>query len=142
MNRTDSPPLPNQKYVQSQLHNYSVLNSIDYEQQPENAILPRRASVSKLDPREAKSIIYQLNEYKKKKSVEQSLKDMEDTLIRDTIRDKKLAVTIQSAEPNNTSTFTPPTSSMINVKTSQISLQSQDPYKELLLEVYLRKKMI
>jgi len=132
MNRTISSPLPNSNYK----NQYFVQNSVDFDQQPENAILPRKLSVNndKLDPRETKSILDQLNDYKKKKSVEQSLKDMEDTLIRDTIRDKKLVVTIQNTS-FNTSTITPPTSSLINVKNSQISLQNNDPYRELLSEV-------
>ncbi len=132
MNRTNSPPFSNSNYKQQ----YSVQNSTDFDQQPGNAILPRKLSTNndKLDPRETKPILDQLNDYKKKKSVEQSLKDMEDTLIRDTIRDKKLAVTIKNAS-FNTSTLTPPSSSLINVKNSQISLQANDPYKELLSEV-------
>ena len=64
MNRTDTPPLFNSNYKQQ----YSVQNSIDFDQQPGNAILPRKLSTNndKLDPRETKPILDQLNDYKKR----------------------------------------------------------------------------
>ena len=94
---------------------------------------------AKLHPKETQPIIDLLKNYKKTKSIEQSLKDMEDTLIRDTIRDKKLAETISNVPPMYAS-FSPPGSvpikfSNVTEKSSTL-LQYKDPYKELLKEVY------
>ena len=77
----------NQQSITSQFTIPTVQNSIDYEPM-QNSMEPVR-SESKLDPRETQTLISKLNDFKKKKSVQQSLRDMEDTLIRDTIRDKK-----------------------------------------------------
>lgn len=52
---------------------------------------------------------------------------MEDTLIRDTIRDKKLA--------NSLSSTSSPPSSALKFKLARNKPQSQDPYKNLLKEV-------
>jgi len=129
----------NQFSMSSQFTIPTVQNSIDYEPIT-NSLEPVR-SESKLDPRETQTFISKLNDFKKKKSVEQSLRDMEDTLIRDTIRDKKLAVTITNSPPVNTS-ITPINNNIFNynmntpsIKSSQISLRSTDPYKDLLIEV-------
>ncbi len=105
----------------------------------------------KLNSHESETIIKKLKDFKHKKSIEQSLKDMEDTLIRDTIRDKKLAISISNPSQLNTSiNNTQPTYSMpnlpINTNTSlieninvQLFPQKQylisDPFKELLNEV-------
>lgn len=137
------PNYQNQQSITSQFTIPTVQNSIDYEP-IQNSVEPVN-NESKLDPRETQTFISKLNDFKKKKSVQQSLRDMEDTLIRDTIRDKKLAVTITSSPPVHTS-ITPINSfskdmNSPSIKSSQISLQSSDPYKELLVEYSDFKKI-
>ena len=99
----------------------------------------------KLNPSETMTVINQIKEYKYKKSVEQSLKDMEDTLIRDTLRDKKLASTIGNSPQLGTSMTQSASlkeqilpygigaSESLSAKKQSLSA---DPYKELLKEVH------
>ena len=101
----------------------------------------------KLNPSETMSVINQIKEYKYKKSVEQSLKDMEDTLIRDTLRDKKLASTIGNSPQLGGTSMNSAHSAALKEKilpygfgasepsSAKKQSSSEDPYKELLKEV-------
>ena len=100
----------------------------------------------KLNPSETMSVINQIKEYKYKKSVEQSLKDMEDTLIRDTLRDKKLASTIGNSPQLGTSMNSAHSAALkekilpygfgaSEPSSAKKQSSSEDPYKELLKEV-------
>lgn len=91
----------------------------------------------KLHPKKTQPILDLLNDYKKKKSYEQSLKDMEDTLIRDTIRDKKMAVTITNVPPVHASVSPSALDSITFSNGSSAQLHQIDPYKKLLNEVYI-----
>lgn len=86
-------------------------------------------SAYNLDPNRAESAIKELKEYKAKKSAEQTLQDLEDTMVRDTIRDKKLATSLSQQQKTPTkNTSSPPTN-----KPSIPS--SKDPLKDLFDQV-------
>lgn len=72
------------------------------------------------------SVIDEVKKFKNKKSVEQSLQDLEDTLIRDTIRDKKLVDSLSKNSAIQSNEFV-----------QNLDNYIQDPYKKLLQDVYL-----
>lgn len=135
-NRVGSPPIQS-KFIQQQQQFVSPrqpLSRISFGS--DNNITSNNFNSNK-----AQSTINQLKSYKNKKSIEQSLKDMEDTLIRDTIRDKKIATSFNSPVPQ-----APPTAPYIISNPNQLgrtSIFSQnqnlnnDPFRELLKEVNL-----
>lgn len=94
----------------------------------------------KLNPYQAQSAINELKSYKNKKSMEQSLRDMEDTLIRDTIRDKKINSSLNKTPqnlmitPDQNISYSGVSTNSFNkyIKNSQAK---DDPFKFLVKEV-------
>ena len=135
-------PAINSKYIQNQKrndNNYTPTLSMHTSSPIKNSSSTRRfgtpndeiyytSSQYNLNPYKTQSAIKELKSFKNKKSMEQSLKDMEDTLVRDTIRDIKLASSINS-------TSSPTLSSKSKNKTPVMTLENSDPYKGLLKEV-------
>ena len=99
-----------------------------------------------LNPYQAQSAINELKSYKNKKSMEQSLRDMEDTLIRDTIRDKKLATSLHHKTPlamspldhnnqNSLNNAHEANATSLDSFNKYIKSSNDDPFKFLLNEV-------
>jgi formylmethanofuran dehydrogenase subunit E len=147
----NSSPTPQENMDINSHHNDSVQkngslnttlnNSIFNKSRNDDLDFNNSTNDFKLNPYQAQSAINELKSYKNKKSMEQSLRDMEDTLIRDTIRDKKLT-TSSSKTPLNLMT----TPDQYNIRTSGTSLNSfnkyikspqnkDDPFKYLVKEV-------
>jgi hypothetical protein len=79
-------------------------------------------SVYSLNPNKTRSAINELKYYKNKKSMEQSIEDFEDTLVRDTMRDKQLAASLKNVQA-------------LRNDSSQNDQGAGDPYKELFKQV-------
>jgi len=147
----NSSPTPQENMDTNSLHNENVPkngslnttlnNSIFNKSRNDDLDFNNSTNDFKLNPYQAQSAINELKSYKNKKTMEQSLRDMEDTLIRDTIRDKKLT-TSSGKTPLNIMT----TPDQYNIRKSGTSLNSfnkyikspqnkDDPFKYLVKEV-------
>ncbi|CAF0721843.1 unnamed protein product [Brachionus calyciflorus] len=93
-------------------------NSISNKQQS-NSVNNSKISVK------TESAIDEVKKFKSKKLVEQSLQDLEDTLVRDTIRDKKLVNKLNKSQQ---------IASSLDRKQENIKIPDDDPYKRLLKE--------
>ena len=79
--------------------------------------------------------IEELHNFKAKKSVEQTVKDMEDLTVRDTMRDKKL---IDSLSPNKSNSFL----NDADLYSASLVNSKNEPYKALLKEVNIFLEVI
>jgi hypothetical protein len=137
--RAISPPIQS-KYIQQNSNKLQLKGSLENlsPRQPLSRISfgSEDNVIANLNPIKTQSAIYQLKNYKNKKSIEQSLKDMEDTLIRDTIRDKKLATSFHnSPTPNQQTSNNQIARSLLSL--SQVTgTTSNDPFRHLLTEVF------
>lgn len=120
--------------------NTSLNNSILNKTRNDDLDFNNSSTDFKLNPYQAQSAINEIKSYKNKKSMEQSLRDMEDTLIRDTIRDKKFASSLNKTPLNM---MTTPDHNVVNSGTSTNSFNKyiknsqskDDPFKYLIQEV-------
>lgn len=139
-NRTNSPPIQS-KYTETLntiSKNYNQKIDSDYSSTTNNS---NRQPLSRIsygsdnisNTIKTQSAINQLKKYKSKKSVEQSLRDMEDTLIRDTIRDSKLATSFNNISPSPGYITSNQTGGRSFLNSSQYPVN--DPIRHLLHEV-------
>jgi hypothetical protein len=88
-------------------------------------------------PVQAAMAIDDLKSFKNKKKIEQSVQDMEDTIVRDTIKDRKM-MSPPIIMPSNNYNYKPVTTSL-DLNTSEIGINAfikrDRPYKELMEEV-------
>lgn len=139
-NRTNSPPIQS-KYTETltpiSKNNNQKIDS-DYSSPTNNS---NRQPLSRIsygsdnisNTVKTQSAINQLKKYKSKKSFEQSLRDMEDTLIRDTIRDSKLATSFNTISPSPGYITSNQTGGRSFLNSSQYTVN--DPIRHLLHEV-------
>lgn len=89
----------------------------------------KNRSISKIESDDTHNVIEEVNKYKSKKSMEQSLRDLEDHLISDTNQGKKFIDDI--GEKSN--------STDIKAKKNYFDVNKNDPYKKLLNDVNIFK---
>lgn len=125
LNRSDSP-----KFIQQQFNSNS--QQFGTPRQPLSRI--SIGSENNFNSIKTQSAINQLKSFKSKKSIEQSIRDMEDTLIRDTIRDAKLATSFNAPPLQQSQTIS--SSNLGRSAYSQSQLLINDPFRDLLKEVF------